>query len=52
MAEVPATQQARTSESGFPVKPVYHPDDVGHGLADRRGEPGDFPFTRGIRPTM
>ena len=41
------------SESGFPVKTVYRPAD----LADLDpqtdlGEPGQFPFTRGVYPTM
>ncbi|MFB9235172.1 methylmalonyl-CoA mutase family protein, partial [Plantactinospora siamensis] len=40
------------SESGFPVKPVYGPDDVSPGLADRLGAPGEFPYTRGVYPTM
>ncbi|HKR49430.1 MAG TPA: methylmalonyl-CoA mutase family protein, partial [Pseudonocardiaceae bacterium] len=41
-----------TSESGFGIKPVYHADDVAAGLTDRLGEPGEFPFTRGVYPTM
>ncbi|HSL06373.1 MAG TPA: methylmalonyl-CoA mutase family protein [Pseudonocardiaceae bacterium] len=43
---------AKTAESGFVIKPVYHADDVADGLADRLGEPGEFPFTRGVYPTM
>src|SRR2546423_10735244 len=42
----------RRSESGFPVKPVYGPSDLPDDLADRLGEPGAFPFTRGVYPTM
>ncbi len=43
----------RMSESGFPIEPVYDPEsikdiDAGRDLA----EPGEFPFTRGIHPTM
>ena len=34
------------------VKPVYRADDVADGLAQRLGEPGEFPFTRGVHPTM
>ncbi|MGH3753077.1 MAG: acyl-CoA mutase large subunit family protein [Pseudonocardiaceae bacterium] len=45
-------QQLTTAESGFGIKPVYHADDVAAGLADRLGEPGEFPFTRGVYPTM
>ncbi|MGH3911093.1 MAG: acyl-CoA mutase large subunit family protein, partial [Pseudonocardiaceae bacterium] len=47
-----AERPVRTSESGFAIKPVYHPDDVVDGLAERLGEPGEFPFTRGVYPTM
>jgi methylmalonyl-CoA mutase, N-terminal domain len=42
----------RRSESGFPVKPVYRIDDLPVDLADRLGEPGEFPYTRGVYPTM
>ena len=42
----------KTAESGFGIKPVYRADDVAGGLADRLGEPGEFPFTRGVYPTM
>jgi len=40
------------AESGFELRPVYRPDDVADGLAERLGEPGEFPFTRGVYPTM
>ncbi len=40
-------------ESGIPVKPVYGPDDVaGLDPAQDIGQPGAFPFTRGIHPLM
>jgi methylmalonyl-CoA mutase N-terminal domain/subunit len=42
----------RRSESGFPIEPVYGPDEVPPGLAGRLGEPGSFPFTRGVYRTM
>ena len=42
----------RSSESGFPIEPVYHATDVRDGLADRLGEPGEYPFTRGVYGTM
>jgi methylmalonyl-CoA mutase, N-terminal domain len=42
----------RASESGFPIKPVYGPDDVGDGLPERLGAPGEYPYTRGVYPTM
>src|SRR5579884_559048 len=42
----------RSAESGFPIKPVYRAQDVAGGLAERLGEPGQFPFTRGVYSTM
>jgi methylmalonyl-CoA mutase, N-terminal domain len=42
----------RQSESGFPIKPVYEADDVAPGLQERLGEPGEYPFTRGVYSTM
>jgi methylmalonyl-CoA mutase N-terminal domain/subunit len=44
--------QRRRSESGFPIEPVYGSGDVPAGLAGRLGEPGAFPFTRGVYRTM
>jgi methylmalonyl-CoA mutase N-terminal domain/subunit len=44
--------EARRSESGFPLQPVYHAEDVAPGLPDRLGEPGEFPFTRGVYGSM
>ena len=42
----------RASESGFPIRPVYGPQDLPADLADRLGEPGGFPYTRGVYPSM
>jgi methylmalonyl-CoA mutase N-terminal domain/subunit len=42
----------RHSESGFPIQPLYGPGDVAPGLEERLGEPGEYPFTRGVYPTM
>ncbi len=42
----------RKSESGFEIEPLYGPGAVADGLADRLGEPGEFPFTRGVYSTM
>jgi len=42
-----------TLESGIPVKVVYTQDDVdASGGAADIGQPGEYPFTRGIHPTM
>ncbi|MET1072016.1 MAG: methylmalonyl-CoA mutase family protein, partial [Umezawaea sp.] len=44
--------QEMTTASGVPLPPVAGPEHVAPGLPERLGEPGGFPFTRGIRPTM
>ncbi|MET0424788.1 MAG: methylmalonyl-CoA mutase family protein [Actinoplanes sp.] len=38
------------AESGFEIKPVYHADDVEADVPN--GEPGEYPYTRGVYPTM
>jgi methylmalonyl-CoA mutase, N-terminal domain len=44
--------ERRFTDSGIEVKHVYRDDDVAPNLDDRLGEPGDYPFTRGIHPDM
>src|SRR5216683_1127180 len=44
---------ARISESGQPIEPVYGPKALQDFDPERDlGEPGEFPFTRGVHPTM
>ena len=43
---------ARASESGFEISPLYGPDDVAPGLPERLGEPGGYPYTRGVYRSM
>ena len=43
---------ARESESGFPIRPIYGAADVAPGLQERIGEPGQFPYTRGVYASM
>jgi methylmalonyl-CoA mutase, N-terminal domain len=52
-AAIYAGLMSRISESGTPIEDVYRPKDV-QGLDPEAdlGEPGAFPFTRGIYPTM
>lgn len=46
-------QAPRTTESGLGIRPVYGPADLdGWDPAERLGEPGSYPYTRGIHPTM
>jgi methylmalonyl-CoA mutase N-terminal domain/subunit len=40
------------TSSGIPEQPVYDASDVRPGLEDRLGLPGEYPFTRGVQPTM
>jgi methylmalonyl-CoA mutase, N-terminal domain len=43
----------RRTESGIEVKPLYKPDDLeGFDYAEKLGDPGEFPYTRGPYPTM
>jgi methylmalonyl-CoA mutase, N-terminal domain len=41
----------RTS-SGITMEPLYTPDDVAGEYGDKLGFPGEYPFTRGVQPTM
>ena len=41
-----------TSPSGLTIAPVYRPADAPVDYARDLGDPGVFPFTRGIQPTM
>ncbi len=44
---------ARTSESGLPIQPVYTAADLdAFDPATSLGEPGQYPFTRGVYPSM
>ncbi len=40
------------TDSGIEIDTLYDPSDVGDGLSERLGEPGAYPFTRGIHDGM
>src|SRR3954469_14129035 len=40
------------TDSGIEIKPLYDESDVPEGLGERLGEPGDFPYTRGVHREM
>jgi methylmalonyl-CoA mutase N-terminal domain/subunit len=40
------------TDSGIEIKPVYAGGDVPADLEERLGEPGEYPYTRGIHPDM
>ncbi|ANB08170.1 methylmalonyl-CoA mutase [Streptomyces ambofaciens] len=44
---------ARSTESGLPIEPVYGPEaQADWDPAEKLGEPGKYPFTRGVYPSM
>ncbi len=48
-----STDARRFASSGLSIPPVFSPEDLGDWDAERDlGYPGQFPFTRGIYPTM
>jgi methylmalonyl-CoA mutase, N-terminal domain len=44
--------ERRYTDSGIPVEGLYEAGDVAPGLEGRLGEPGSYPFTRGIHEGM
>src|ERR671932_521420 len=46
--------EERRTESGIEVKPVFRPEDLGEDFdyAEKLGDPGEYPYTRGVYPTM
>src|SRR5215204_1700578 len=50
-AAKPERKAPFTTLSGEPVRPLYTPEDVGD-FATQIGRPGEFPFTRGVYPSM
>src|SRR5215475_10911301 len=53
VAKAPERPVPHETLSGIPVEPVYTPEDLGDwSYADKLGYPGEYPFTRGVYPTM
>ena len=48
----PERQAGFTTESGLPVEPLYAPEAPSIDYEQRFGYPGEYPYTRGIQPTM
>ncbi len=45
--------EGRKSESGLPIHPVYRAEDLaGWDPVERLGEPGSYPYTRGVYASM
>ena len=42
----------RFTDSGIEIKPLYNEEDLPEGLPQRLGEPGEYPYTRGVHAEM
>jgi methylmalonyl-CoA mutase N-terminal domain/subunit len=48
-----ASDGRRSADSGIVIKPVYRPSDLtGWSYDEKLGDPGQFPYTRGVRADM
>jgi len=53
LGHFPERSESFTTGSGISVDPVYTPDDLpGWDYQDELGYPGEYPYTRGIQPSM
>jgi methylmalonyl-CoA mutase N-terminal domain/subunit len=52
VAKSPERRPTFETTSGIPQQPVYVAADVKPDLEARLGLPGEYPFTRGVQPTM
>ena len=48
----PERKENFQTSSGIQMKRLFVPDDSANHYADSRGFPGEYPFTRGVQPTM
>ena len=52
LSQQPERRPAFETSSGIPLERVYLPEDIDEEYLRRLGFPGQFPFTRGVQPTM
>ncbi len=52
LSQFPERRSQFETESGFPVERFYTPEDVRIDYITDLGFPGQYPFTRGVQPTM
>jgi methylmalonyl-CoA mutase, N-terminal domain len=50
--ETPERPVRFSTVSDMPVEPLYTPDDLGAAAPERIGLPGEYPYTRGVYPSM
>ena len=48
----PERKEEFRTGSGEPVDRVYYPEEPGDEYLDEQGFPGQYPYTRGVQPTM
>ncbi len=48
----PERRENFTTSSGLPIERLYLPTDPDPDYAEKLGFPGEYPFTRGVQPTM
>ncbi len=51
-AKFPERKNPFTTSSNIPLEPIYLPADSPDGYEEKLGFPGEYPFTRGIQPSM
>src|SRR5450759_676099 len=46
------SDDTKLSPSGLPIAPIYRPDDAPIDYEHDLGDPGSYPYTRGVQSTM
>jgi methylmalonyl-CoA mutase N-terminal domain/subunit len=52
LAKRPERKEQFTTISGLPVERLYLPENPDESYAQKLGLPGNYPYTRGVQPTM
>jgi methylmalonyl-CoA mutase N-terminal domain/subunit len=52
LAQQAERQPSFETSSGIPLERIYLPDPIGDDYLEHLGFPGDYPYTRGVQPTM
>ena len=52
LEKFPERKEIFRTGSGDPVERVYFPDNPGDEYMEKLGFPGEYPYTRGVQPTM
>ncbi|GEN33449.1 MULTISPECIES: acyl-CoA mutase large subunit family protein [Aneurinibacillus] len=52
LAKVPERKEKFETSSGIEVERVYFPEELTDEYMEKSGLPGEYPYTRGVQPTM